>query len=157
AALAQGATVADRVAIARVHLLPGLRGWDEPVLQIGTNGGPLARGIASYQRLDRLDVLVAAAGGRGNGTPCWTIANSNGDAAIAGYPALSPLGLGLGLLPEARFLSSLSVPPTAMYGVLGHVVGTPASIQLPAPFVVHAGDLIRLQTMYLEPLSPQVF
>src|SRR5262249_50181692 len=40
---------------------------------------------------------------------------------------------------------------------LPHFVGAPASIQLPAPFVVHAGDLVRLQTMYLEPLSPQVF
>ena len=155
--VAQAATGDDHVGIQRVHLYPGLLGFDEPVLRIGTNGGALARGIASFTTGDRLDLRAGSPTGRLDGQPCWTFANFAAEAGLDGYTDLSPVLPGAGLLREFRCLTALSTPATAVYGLLGHTLGAPASILLPPPLRVAAGELLRLQTVYLEPQSPQVF
>jgi hypothetical protein len=157
AELSQGQTGPDHLGIHRVRLYPGVEGWDEPTLLVGTNGNPLARGTVTHRAGDRLDLRVEAAGGRNNGMPCWTFVNFYRDAATDAYTDLASLFPQSGLLHEFRFLTGMSTPSTSTYGILAHAIGATASIQLPPGLPVRTGDLLRFQSIYLEPQSQHVF
>lgn len=145
----------DRVGISRLHLFPGVFGWQEPVLQIGTNGGSLVAGNAPFRRGDTLELRVADPTGTMNGQPVWTIVDFYFDAAARGYTDLSPVLPGTGILWEHRTLNAISVPASSTFVIVAQAVGATLSIPLPPQFMVLDGDLLRAQTLYLQPASPQ--
>jgi hypothetical protein len=64
---------------------------------------------------------------------------------------------GAGILVEHRTLNAISTPSSTTFGLVGHLMGTPLSIAMPAGFPVAQGDLLRVQSLYLQPASPQFF
>jgi hypothetical protein len=149
--------VPDRLAINRVHLWPNVVGFAEPTLRIGTNGSSPVAGNVPFRAGDTLDLLVIAPGGVGNGAPVWTIIDFYLDASRDAYTNFSALFPGAGILVEHRTLNAISSPASTTFALVGHLMGTPLSFAMPPGFPVLQGDLLRAQSLYLQPASPQFF
>jgi hypothetical protein len=147
----------DVVAVNRIHLFPGKRGWQEVNLRIGVNGGPAVPGPVMFGAGDTLNLSVSDPLAVANSQPCWSIIDFYGDAAIDAYTDFSPVLPGSGVLCEHRTLNGLSTPSTGMFGLFSMTVGLRYDIRLPSSLPVGTGDLFRVQTLYLEPQSSQVF
>lgn len=151
--LVQGAE--DRVAVQRLHLFPGVFGWDELRLETGVDGGPTATGVAPFWRGDPLDFQVVDPTGQRNGAPVWILFNVYLDANRDGATDLSPLLPGTGLLWEHRSLNAISTPGTLNYLLTTGIVGVRQSWTVPASMGPADRDLFRIQALYIEPASPQ--
>ncbi|HLQ39082.1 MAG TPA: hypothetical protein VK348_14830, partial [Planctomycetota bacterium] len=146
----------DHVAISRVHLWPGLPGWNEPYQVVGRNGGTPGRGPSPFAENDTLDFGVVDPTGRRTGTPVWTIMDFYLDAEIDAYTDLGPAVPGYGVMIEQRTLNPISVPLTTTWVYFNSLIGTIQHVPLP-PALVYQGDQLRVQSFYLEPLAGQVF
>lgn len=143
----------DMVAVNRIHLFPGKPGWREVHLRLGTSGSALSAGPVLIDGSSVLNLMVTDPMAAAIGQPCWTIIDFYGDAAIDGYTVLP----GFGLLREHRTLNAVSTPATPLFGLLNMTVGFRYDIVLPPGFPLGSGDLFRVQALYLEPASSQVF
>jgi hypothetical protein len=151
--LVQGS--ADVVAVQRLHLFPGVLGWNELRLETGTNGGPTAPGVAPFWSGDALDFVVVDPTGLRNGMPVWFLFNVYFDANRDGVTDLSPLLPGTGVLWEHTSLNLLSTPGTANFQLTTGAVGGRQSWAVPPSMGPADRDLFRIQAVYFEPASPQ--
>jgi hypothetical protein len=145
----------DHVAVQRLHLFPGVLGWNEPRLEVGINGGATVPGTASFWAGDALDFRIVDPMGLRNGQPAWILFNVLNDAGRDAYTDLSALLPGVGLLWEHRSLNALSTPSTPNLLITTITIGATQSWTLPAWLGPHEGDLFRIQALYLEPASQQ--
>lgn len=151
--LVQG--VEDRIAVQRVHLFPGVAGWNELQLEASRAGGVWGTGTTPFWRGDTLTFRVVDPQGLRQGQPVWFYFNVYQDAAQNASTDLSLLFPGMGVLWEQRSLHALSVPSTPAYLLTTGVVGNPKSFVVPARLPLSERDLFRLQGIYFEPNSPQ--
>lgn len=151
--LVQG--VEDRLAVQRLHLLPGVAGWDELRLEVGSNGGPLQTGLQPFWRGDQLQVRPVDPTGLRQGWPVWLVFNVYHDANRNALTDLSSLVPGTGVLWEHRALNALSAPSTAAFLLTTALVGSTSTWVLPPAFPLADRDLFRMQGLYFEPNSPQ--
>lgn len=152
----QQAPGGDHLVLQRVHLRPDIAGWDEPELRVGRNGGPFARTPSPFRAGDVLTTRLEPSAAVPAGTLCWSFVNFYGAAATDAYTDFSVLQLP-GIMPEFRALTPASVPAEPVFGLLAHGVGTPVVFRVPATLPVRSGDLLRVQSLYLQPSSPFVF
>lgn len=152
--LVQGAE--DRIAVQRLHLFPGVHGWDELRLEGARSGGVWSPGITPFWRGDSLSFRVVDPLGLRSGQPVWFYFNVYQDAAINAATDLSSLFPGIGVLWEQRSLHALSTPSTPAYLLTAGAVGNQQSFVVPARLPMSELDLFRIQGLYFEPNSPQV-
>jgi hypothetical protein len=152
--LVQGAE--DRIAVQRVHLFPSVRGWDEPVLEVATSGGPWVRGVSTFWRGDSLDLRTVDPSGVLTGAPAWFVLNVYLDADRDAYTNLGAVVPGAGLLIEHRALNPFSTPSTVTFLYAGTAIGQTLSLPFPPSLPLADGDLFRAQVAYVQPASPQV-
>jgi len=155
AQVAQLAASPDRLAIQRVHLYPGVRGYDEPQLHGAVAGQPLGRTTVTFAPADGLDFVVRPGLVTIPGVPCWTVVNVFFDATRDSYTHMSSFGLN-GYFPEWRTLSNISVPSTMTVISAAQLIGSVVTITVPPLVPLVDGNLIRMQTMYTLPQSPFV-
>ncbi|MCR9248150.1 MAG: hypothetical protein NXI31_24230 [bacterium] len=151
--LVQGAP--DRLAVQRLHLHPGVLGWEEVQLRMGVNGGPATTGTAPFWIGDRLDYLPFDPTGARNGQPVWILFNVYFDANRNGYTDLGVVFPGIGILAEHRSLNTISTPSTGTSLVTTGAVGMTSSWTPPPSLALVDRDLFRMQALYVEPASPQ--
>lgn len=149
----QGAV--DHLFVQRLHLFPGVMGWDELRLEVGTNSGPTSPGTATFWAGDTLDFRAIDPTGLANGSPVWLVFNVYFDANRDAYTDLAPVLPGTGILWEHRSLNSMSSPSTPNFTIVSAAIGATQSWTLPPAFGPVDGDLFRMQGLYLLPASPQ--
>lgn len=149
----QGAT--DHLGVQRVHLWPGVPGWDELQLRVGSNSGPRTDRIAPFWVGDVLDFEPFDPTGLRNGQPVWIVFNVYNDANRNGTTDLSFLLPGTGILAEHRSINAVSVPASGTALITTGAVGQVSSWQLPPAIPLVDRDLFRMQALYIEPQSPQ--
>lgn len=152
--LVQG--VEDHLSVQRLHLFPGVLGWNEPELRVGTNGGTQVVGTAPFWIGDQLDFQVFDPTGLRNGQPVWLVVNVYLDADRDAYTDLSSVLPGVGRLWEHRTLNALSAPSTPNFLLATAAIGATQSWSVPLAMGPAAGDLFRIQALYFEPASPQL-
>lgn len=151
--LVQGTT--DRIAVQRLHLFPGVHGWDEIQLQTGVNGGPMTTGVAPFWVGDMLDYRPVDPTGMRNGLPVWIIFNIYLDANRDAYTDASLIWPGSGMLFEHRSLNTISLPGSAYFLITTGTIGSTTSWAPPASLALMDRDLYRVQAVYIEPASSQ--
>jgi len=145
----------DHLAVQRAHLFPGLLGWNELSLEMGTNNGPTSRAVAPFWYGDALDFKVVDPTGLRNGMPVWFVFNVYFDANRDAYTDLTPVLPGTGILCEHRSLNAISVPSTPNFLITSGAVGFRSTWTLPPWLALADQDLFRMQALYFEPASPQ--
>ena len=150
AQVAQSAGSPDRFAIQRVHLYPGVRGYDEPQLHGAVSGQPLGRQVVEFAVGEALDFVLHTGTASSPGSPCWTVVNVFFDAGRDAYTPVGPSAY----FAEWRTLSDISLPATPNFLVSAQSVGSISTLNIPPTLPLVDGHLIRMQTVYALPQSP---
>lgn len=146
----------DRIHIHRIHLLPGRLGTDEVVLQNAVGNRPLDTTTKVYSGGATLALRMNDPLGVRTGQPSWQVWNVLDGAAGDSYTRLGILIPNAGLMIEQRTLNSLSLAPSTNFHLSSMPIGFTIQVPLPPNYPVCAGDTIRIQSIYLEPLHPQL-
>ncbi len=153
----QGPPGPDRLVIQRVDLHPGLDGTTEAVLRGSVVGDPLESHIVHFATTDTFRFVVEAGRPGQVGMPCWTIVNFFFDANRDAYTDLGLIFPSGGYLAEWRTLSNFSVPSTSTSVEAPHGIGTEVLLSVPTSLQLFDDQLLRFQSLYLEPASPTIF
>ncbi|MBK8101296.1 MAG: hypothetical protein IPK26_29795 [Planctomycetes bacterium] len=146
----------DHVHIHRIHLLPGRLGTDEVVLQNAVGNRPLDTTTKVYAGGATLALRMNDPLGVRTGQPSWQIWNVLDGAVGDSYTRLGVLIPNAGLMIEQRTRNALSIAPSTNFHLSSLPIGFTIQVPLPPNYPVCAGDTIRIQSIYLEPLHPQL-
>lgn len=152
-----GQQAGDRLTVQRVDLIAARRGSDELRLETAVDGNRLDTSAKHFGAGDTVTMQVTSPNGADTGRLCWTFCNFPPQSSVDDITDLSPLQLGLGIVPEARVTSELSLlypAPTTM--LMATLAGSPLSTTVAAGTVFPPGFLVRAQTVSFDPLSPHV-